>query len=223
MTATIPLPLRKLLVLASACVLLAGCGGAKKVAATTATTNANGCVTVPAPPTGDRTAPKPTTNLDITKRYDVTVATNCGDFTIRLDLAQSPEAAASFASLVQHGFFDHTAFHRIVPGFIIQGGDPTGSGTGGPGYSTVDTPPTDARYTHGVVAMAKTGAEPAGTAGSQFFVVTGADAGLTADYAIIGTVVRGLNVVDRIGKLGDSNHQPTEKVEIEHATLKIFK
>ena len=155
----------------------------------------------------------------MTKRYDVTITTNCGNFTIRLDPAASPNATASFASLVQHAFYDHTVFHRIVPGFVIQGGDPTGTGTGGPGYTTVDTPPTNAKYTHGVVAMGKTGAQPPGTAGSQFFVVTGYDAGLAADYAIIGTVVQGLNVVDRIGMLANGQI-PSETVEIGHMTLK---
>ena len=102
---------------------------------------------------------------------------------------------------------------------MIQGGDPSQSGSGGPGYTTVDKPPANASYTHGVVAMAKTQSEPAGTAGSQFFVVTGADAGLPPDYAIVGKVTSGLDVVDRIGALGDANEQPTEVVEITKATV----
>ena len=101
----------------------------------------------------------------------------------------------------------------------IQAGDPTATGEGGPGYTTVDAPPASAAYTHGVVAMAKTAAQPAGTAGSQFFVVTAANAGLPPDYAIIGKVTSGLDVVDRIGKLGDQSEQPTEVVEIEQATV----
>ena len=211
--------MRKLLVLAVACVLVAGCGGAKKAAAP-APTAAKSCVSVSRPATSNPTPNKPTTKLDLTKHYDVTIKTNCGDFTIRLDPAQSPNAAASFVSLVKHGFYDHTVFHRIAVGFVIQGGDPTGTGTGGPGYSTVDTPPTNARYRHGVVAMAKTGAEAPGTAGSQFFVVTADDAGLTADYAIIGTVIQGLNVVERIGRLGNDDQTPSKTVEITRATLK---
>jgi cyclophilin family peptidyl-prolyl cis-trans isomerase len=145
--------------------------------------------------------------------------TNCGSFTITLDQEQSPEAAASFVSLVEQGYFDDTVFHRIVPGFVIQGGDPTGDGTGGPGYSTVDTPPSDAVYEHGVVAMAKTGAEPPGAAGSQFFVVTAPDAQLPPDYAIIGTVTEGLDVVDAIGQLGGPDELPTQVVKIESATV----
>ena len=101
--------------------------------------------------------------------------TNKGAFTIELDRETAPCTSASFVSLANKGFFDGIKFHRIVPGFVIQGGDPTGQGTGGPGYSTVDVPPDDAKYTKGVVAMAKTQAEPAGTAGSQFFVVTAED------------------------------------------------
>jgi len=186
---------------------LAACGGSSGIRMRT---DANGCVTVP----------KPTERLDPGKTYDVTLETNEGSFTIRLDQEQSPHATASFVYLVKLGYFDHTRFHRIVPGFVIQGGDPSGTGTCGPGYTTVDTPPAGATYTHGVVAMAKTAAQPPGTAGSQFFVVTAANAGLPPDYAIIGKVVSGIAVVDRIGKLGNpQTQQPTARVEIERATV----
>ena len=131
----------------------------------------------------------------------------------------APATTSSFASLVRKHFYDGTVFHRIAVGFVIQGGDPGQTGSGGPGYTTVDNPPLGTQYTHGVVAMAKTQPQPAGTAGSQFFVVTAPNAGLPADYAVVGHVVKGLAVVDRIGKLGDANQQPTETVEIEHATL----
>ena len=116
-------------------------------------------------------------------------------------------------------FFDGTRFHRIVRGFVIQGGDPSGTGTGGPGYTVVDKPPASTRYTKGVVAMAKTGADPAGTSGSQFFVVTTADAGLPPEYALLGKVTRGLAVVERIGKLGNAREQPTRRVVIKSMTL----
>src|SRR5262249_32616580 len=148
----------------------------KEAATTTTSTTStaqNGCPVAPAPASlKAKTEKKPTAKLAADKVYDVTMDTNCGSFTIRLDQAQSPNAAASFVSLVQAGYFDKTIFHRIVPGFVIQGGDPTATGTGGPGYETVDKPPKNASYTHGVVAMAKTATEPAGTAGSQFFIVT---------------------------------------------------
>jgi peptidyl-prolyl cis-trans isomerase B (cyclophilin B) len=209
---------RRLALLGLVC-LLAACGGKSGGSNEDTQTDANGCVSVSAPSMHARTGSRPTEALDATKTYEVVMNTNCGSFTIRLDPKQSPHAVASFVKLVQAKYFDHTVFHRIVPGFVIQGGDPTGNGAGGPGYTTVDTPPPGASYTHGVVAMAKTGAEPAGTAGSQFFVVTGANVGLSPDYAIIGKVTDGLDVVDRIGKLGDASEQPTEVVEIEQATV----
>jgi peptidyl-prolyl cis-trans isomerase B (cyclophilin B) len=152
---------------------------------------------------------------------DAVVRTSEGSFTIELDAKTSPNTVASFERLARKGFFDGTIFHRIVPGFVIQGGDPTGTGTGGPGYSTVDKPPADTRYTRGVVAMAKTSAEPAGTAGSQFFVVTGKDAGLPPEYAVLGKVVAGMPVVLKIGALGDpQTEQPTKKITIEKIAIR---
>ena len=214
------------LLLGAAVVALAGCGGSKHAASSAATTtDANGCVPVSRPSSHAKQEPKPKEPLAAAKSYDVVLHTNCGDFTIHLATKISPETTASFASLVRKGYFDHTVFHRIVPGFVIQGGDPTGTGTGGPGYSTVDKPPAATRYTHGLVAMAKTGAEAPGTSGSQFFVVTAADAQLPPDYAVLGTVTKGLDVVDRIGQLGDPASggagTPTEVVEIEKATLDV--
>jgi peptidyl-prolyl cis-trans isomerase B (cyclophilin B) len=167
---------------------------------------------------------KPGKPLDAGKTYDVELETSCGSFTIRLDQKTSPNAAASFASLARNGFFDDTIFHRIVPGFVIQGGDPTASGTGGPGYSTRDRVPSDAAYDPGVVAMAKAGNEPAGTAGSQFFVVTAAGTGLTPDYALLGKVTKGMDAVQAIGQLGDPASggagTPLQSVVIEKATVR---
>ena len=157
--------------------------------------------------------------LDPAKQYTVNVRTNLGPFAFRLNVEDSPCSTSSFASLVRKKFFDGTTFHRIVRGFVIQGGDPTGTGSGGPGYTVVDVPPDDAAYTRGVVAMAKTGAEPAGTAGSQFFVVTGRDALLMPDYALLGKVSSGLDVVLRIGTLGDASEQPTRKVVVQRMTV----
>jgi peptidyl-prolyl cis-trans isomerase B (cyclophilin B) len=216
-------------------VVLAGCGSTKTssipsgsgttTAATTSTeTTAKapaGCTTVrQVAPKPDGKLKKPTTKLDASKTWIATVTTNCGTFAFKLDTKSAPNASASLDYLAGKKFFDKTTFHRIVPGFVIQGGDPTGSGTGGPGYSTVDTPPKNTTYTKGVVAMAKTGNEPAGTAGSQFFVVTGANANLPPDYAAVGKVTSGQDVVDRIGKLGDSSEQPTTTVEIQSFTVR---
>jgi cyclophilin family peptidyl-prolyl cis-trans isomerase len=209
------------MLLTAAVLALAACGGSSKQAETT-TTSPGGCLPVSAPTAQARHRSKPTKLLDASKTYDVTLKTNCGSFVISLAVKTSPATAASFVSLVRSGYFDQTVFHRIVPGFVIQGGDPTGTGGGGPGYTTVDKPPADTRYTFGLVAMAKTQAEAVGTSGSQFFVVTGADAGLPPDYAVLGDVVSGAPVVRRIGKLGDpSTEQPTETVELEHATVNV--
>jgi peptidyl-prolyl cis-trans isomerase B (cyclophilin B) len=185
---------------------LAGCGGDGDGGKATM-----GCDVTPE---GNKDAPE-IAPLEEGKTHRLEFKTNKGAFTVELDTDTSPCTTASIVSLANKGFFNGTRFHRIVSGFVIQGGDPTGTGTGGPGYKTVDTPPQDARYTKGVVAMAKTMDEPAGTSGSQFFVVTGADVGLPPDYAILGKVVDGLDVVEAIGRLGDANEEPTERVEIE--------
>ena len=184
-----------------------------------------GCKDVEQPPARDGGGQKrPQAPLDAGKTYEVELTTSCGAFTIRLDQKTAPKAAASFAALASNGFFDDTIFHRIVPGFVIQGGDPTASGTGGPGYSTRDRVPANAAYVPGVVAMAKAGPEPAGTAGSQFFVVTGPDAGLTPDYALLGEVTKGMDVVQAIGELGDPASggagTPLQSVVIEGAKVR---
>ena len=184
-----------------------------------------GCKDVEQPPPREAGGQKPPgAPLDPAKTYEVELSTSCGAFTIQLDQKTAPKAAASFAALARSGFFDDTIFHRIVPGFVIQGGDPTASGTGGPGYSTRDRVPANAAYVPGVVAMAKAGNEPAGTAGSQFFVVTGADTGLTTDYALLGKVTKGMDVVQAIGELGDPASggagTPLQSVVIEGAKVR---
>jgi peptidyl-prolyl cis-trans isomerase B (cyclophilin B) len=214
-----PAAMRRLLVLLPVLVL-AGCGGGSKETAATTAPRAGGCLVVDAPgPKPDGGQKPPATALDPARTYSIVFRTNCGTFVVALDQKSAPHATASLVALARKGFFDGTIFHRVVPGFVIQGGDPTQTGGGGPGYQTVDRPPADARYVKGVVAMAKTAAEPPGTAGSQFFVVTGADAGLPPQYALVGRVVKGLGVVERIGKLGDASEQPTLAVEIERARV----
>jgi cyclophilin family peptidyl-prolyl cis-trans isomerase len=160
-----------------------------------------GCENVakPAPKeVGDITAPEE--KLDADKTYVATVSTTCGDFEITLDAKRAPITSGSFANLANQGFYDGTTFHRIVPNFVIQGGDPAGDGSGGPGFSVEEAPPSSLKYEEGIVAMAKTGAEPAGTSGSQFFVVTGPDAlQLTPDYALLGEVTKGMDVATKIG------------------------
>jgi cyclophilin family peptidyl-prolyl cis-trans isomerase len=158
--------------------------------------------------------------LDPAKTYIATVKTNCGEFKIKLDSKRAPKTGGSFKHLVDKGFYDGLGFHRIVPGFVIQGGDPAGNGSGGPGYSVVEAPPQDLAYTKGVVAMAKTQIEDPGTSGSQFFVVTGEDAGLPPEYALLGKVVEGQDVVDLIGiaPVGP-DEQPIDPVVIQSITI----
>jgi peptidyl-prolyl cis-trans isomerase B (cyclophilin B) len=164
----------------------------------------------------------PAAILSPAKTYRVVVETSCGNFTITLEPKASPKTTASFLELARNDFYDGTYFHRIVPNFVIQGGDPTGVGTGGPGYTTVDTPAANTRYTNGVVAMAKTAAEAPGTAGSQFFIVTARDAGLPPEYALIGRVTDGREVVARIGALGDpATELPTQPVVIEDMVVRV--
>jgi len=172
--------------------------------------------------TKTETLDKPTPGQVVKKgeTASVTMETSEGSFTIALDTDQAPNTANNFAYLAEEGFYDGLGFHRIVPDFVIQGGDPKGDGTGGPGYSVVETPPSDLKYTPGVVAMAKSGAEAPGTSGSQFYVVTGSGgASLPPDYALVGKVSEGMDVVDKIGKLGGPDESPTKDVVIEKATL----
>ena len=205
---------------------LAACGGdgdepeATTEAGATTAAQSGPCETVDAPePKADGGETAPTLPLDTAKTWDLVVETNCGSFTIRLDLETAPKTAASLVSLAQNGFFDGTTFHRVVPGFVIQGGDPTGTGTGGPGYQTVDVPPPGSAYTEGVVAMAKAGFEAPGTSGSQFFVVTGADVGLPAEYAVVGKVIEGMETVKAIDALGVGDGPPSQPVVIEQVTV----
>jgi peptidyl-prolyl cis-trans isomerase B (cyclophilin B) len=183
---------------------------------------AGGCKQVPQPAgKGEGDLKKPTQKLDAKKTYDLVFDTNCGKFTVQLDQKLAPNTTASLVYLAKQKFFDGLTFHRIVPGFVIQGGDPTGEGNGGPGYSTVDKPPKDAQYTKGVMAMAKTDTEPPGTSGSQFYVVTADDAGLPPDYAIVGKVVDGQDTVDKIGALGSNTQEgtPTQPVVMSTVTV----
>ena len=200
-----------LLCLLAGTLLLAACGGDDS------DSGGSGAEAAATPTATEDGGPAP---LDASKTYVATVSTSMGDFEITLDPKQAPKTGGSFKSLADKGFYDNLTFHRIVPGFVIQGGDPNGDGTGGPDYSVEEAPPQDLQYTKGVVAMAKTGAEAPGTAGSQFFVVTAADAGLPPDYALLGNVSSGMDVVDKIGMLGDpATELPTKNVVIEKATV----
>ena len=182
----------------------------------------SGCTVVERPePRGEGQERAPTKRLDRKKRHLLVVKTNCGEFTIQLDTGASPKAAASLFALAGVDFYDNTIFHRIAPGFVIQGGDPTATGRGGPGYRTVDPPAQYVYYGKGIVGMAKAEEERPGTGGSQFFVVTAGNARLPPEYAVVGEVLKGQRVVDRIGALGDRQQRPTEVVVIEDVVPKV--
>ena len=168
---------------------------------------------------------KPTTTIDRAKDYTAIVKTSCGTLTIRLAADEAPKTVNSFVSLARDGFYDDLPFHRIVPDFVAQAGDPLGTGEGGPGYNVVEAPPRDLRYTRGVVAMAKTQLEDPGTSGSQFFVVTESDgpaAQLTPDYALLGRVEGGDEVLDRLNRVPNdpADNRPTEPVIIEDVEIR---
>ncbi|MEZ5062440.1 MAG: peptidylprolyl isomerase [Solirubrobacterales bacterium] len=151
---------------------------------------------------------------------DVSVKTSEGDFTIALDVDASPATTTSFRHLVEDGFYDGLTFSRVVPGFVIQGGDPLAddsqrAGSGGPGYYVDEKVPDDTTYDRGVVAMAKAADEPAGRSGSQFFVVSGPDAQLPPDYAYVGRVTKGLDTVAAIESLGVGDGPPRKRVTID--------
>ncbi len=226
-----PRPVLALLVTLGAAAALAACGGddepartqAPETTATTAERAAlpEGCERADEPrPRSDPRERRPRGRLASGRTWTVRVRTNCGTIAIRLATDRAPRTAASFSALVRRGFYDGLAFHRIAAGFVIQGGDPLGTGIGGPGYSVVERPPSDLRYTRGTVAMAKTEDEPAGASGSQFFIVTAPDARLPPEYALVGSVSGGEDVVARIASARTTpDERPVAPMVIERATL----
>jgi cyclophilin family peptidyl-prolyl cis-trans isomerase len=166
----------------------------------------DGCQAVAVPePKGEPDLRPSRRRLSAKRTYTAILRTNCGTIRIRLDVRHAPKTTASFAGLARRGFFDGLTFHRIAkPGgndYVIQGGDPLGTGNGGPGYSVEEPPPFDTKYRRYVVGMAKAGDERPGTSGSQFFIVTAAEAPLPAEYALLGRVTGGKKVVRRIARL----------------------
>jgi len=135
----------------------------------------------------------PKMQIDKTKKYSAVLKTTVGEVTIELNTAKTPITVNNFVFLSRSGFYNNTIFHRVIKGFMIQGGDPKGDGTGGPGYK-FDDEPFDGEYTRGTIAMAN--AEP-NTNGSQFFIMH-QDYELSKNYVIFGNVVKGLEVVDKI-------------------------
>jgi peptidyl-prolyl cis-trans isomerase B (cyclophilin B) len=194
----------------------------------TATAPSEGCTAVSPPqPHPERThLTASTTRLDPNKQWTLILDTNCGLISIDLAVKQSPKTTAAFAGLVNSGFFNGLTFHRVSNGpdgtpFVIQGGDPLGTGLGGPGYQVVEPPPSNADYSRGVVAMAKTPTDPSGASGSQFFIVTAADAQLPPQYALLGHLSAGMAAVARIAaQPTQGNEMPVSPVVIRSATLR---
>jgi peptidyl-prolyl cis-trans isomerase B (cyclophilin B) len=202
--------------------VLIGQGGGSDDEGTTDSTEASadgGCKEVEAPEPKNVSFKKPDQVLDGGEEATAVVKTSCGTFEIALDTKRAPKTANSFAFLADEGFYDDLTFHRIAPGFVIQGGDPEGTGTGGPGYSVDEKPPPNLSYTKGIVAMAKSSAEPPGRSGSQFYVVTAPDAGLPPEYALVGKVSEGYDVVEKIEALGTPEEKPKQTVLIEEVTI----
>lgn len=154
-----------------------------------------------------------------------TLDTSCGTIVIELDPERSPQTVSSFVFLARNGYYDGTAFHRIAADFVVQGGDPTATGTGGPGYTVPDEFPGEGFvYEEGVVAMANSGR---GTTGGQFFIVIGEDAELlNPTFNVLGRVVEGFDVLERINEVptrqqagGRERSYPTESVYLNSVTI----
>lgn len=181
--------------------------------------------------TASALAPRKVT-IDTAKRYLATIETSEGSIEIDLADDDSPCTVNSFVALARRGFYNGLSFHRVVPGFAIQGGDPKGDGSGGPGYKVIEAPKPLSKYPKGTVAMAKAGADPAGSSGSQFFIVPGNGGaqlnGSTqspALYAILGKVITGFDTLAKIEAVGqgpsDSGEQskPLRPITIIKVTI----
>ena len=156
--------------------------------------------------------------IDPAKRYTATMETSMGTIVIALDPAAAPQTVNSFVFLAREAFYDGVIFHRIIKGFVIQGGDPTGTGTGGPGYRFADELPPASRYEIGSLAMANAGPD---TNGSQFFIISGTDgARLPPQYSLFGKVVKGLDVVEAIQSVPTGRgDRPKDDIVIRSVTV----
>jgi peptidylprolyl isomerase len=155
--------------------------------------------------------------IDPAKRYSAEMVTTKGTMRIALDPVAAPKTVNNFVFLARYHYYEGIFFHRVIPGFVLQGGDPTGTGTGGPGYRFEDELPAAGRYELGSLAMANAGPN---TNGSQFFVISGPDGmRLPPQYSLFGKVVSGLDVVSAVDQIGTRSGQPTEQVTIESVTV----
>jgi peptidylprolyl isomerase len=175
----------------------------------------------------DGSAPKtqrfpesPELGIDPSKRYTATIDTSLGQLVVALDAAGAPNTVNNFVFLALHHYYDGVVFHRIINGFMCQGGDPTGTGTGGPGYRFADELPKPGRYEIGSVAMANAGPN---TNGSQFFIVSGpSGVGLPPLYSLFGKVVKGLDIIDSMQRVStNSQDRPHDDVVINSVTIDV--
>ncbi|MGH8987969.1 MAG: peptidylprolyl isomerase [Acidimicrobiales bacterium] len=176
---------------------------------------------IPAPdgssPRRQRFDGPPPVVIDTERRYTATIETTKGTVVAELDALGAPVTVNNFVFLARWHYFDGIVFHRIIPGFVIQGGDPEGTGRGGPGYRFADELPKPGRYRIGSLAMANSGPD---TNGSQFFIISGSDgARLPPQYSLFGSVVRGGEVVEAIDALGSPSGAPRERIVIESLTV----
>lgn len=160
-------------------------------------------------------ASAPELTIDLGTAYTAVLRTNHGDITIEFDAERSPQTVNNFVFLARDGFYDGVIFHRVVPGFVIQGGDPTGTGRGGPGYRFRDELEGDGGYGRGVVAMANAGPN---TNGSQFFICL-ENVGLPHAYTIFGKVTDGMDAVDAIAAQPRSGEKPIEDCTIHSVEI----
>ncbi len=156
--------------------------------------------------------------IDPTKSYTATMDTSLGEMVIHLDAAGAPKTVNNFVFLARYHYYDSLVFHRIINGFMCQGGCPEGSGRGGPGYRFEDELPAPGRYELGSVAMANAGPN---TNGSQFFIITGASGvGLPPAYSLFGKVVKGLDVAEKMqGVSTGPGDRPVDDVVINSVTI----
>ncbi len=175
-------------------------------------------------PPADGSAPKsqhfdapPPMCLDLSKRYGAQLSTSLGEMTVTLDAIGAPRTVNNFVFLARYHYYDETIFHRVIPGFVVQGGDPTGTGQGGPGYRFEDELPKPGRYEIGSLAMANAGPD---TNGSQFFLVSGPNGTrLPPSYSLFGKVVSGLDVLSAIEALGSPSGRPKQRISLHAVTI----
>jgi peptidylprolyl isomerase len=180
---------------------------------------------VPDCPAPDGSSPRQTTFdgpfpmcIDPAKSYTAEMVTSMGTLTIALDPVAAPKTVNNFVSLARYHYYDGVTFHRVIQGFVLQGGDPEGTGRGGPGYRFEDELPKPGRYEIGSLAMANAGPN---TNGSQFFIISGpSGVGLPPQYSLFGKVVKGLDIVDQMEKVKTgAGDKPIEPMIIESVTI----